>query len=463
MAQSLRTFVHGVVRAALASSSIVACGSSDGPVSQGDTGAFADEGTFACEAPLADILTNLTPAQPIDYIEFRTQTLDRTKTPIGLSAPTTDASAGTQCKTAADRAQCATALANAVLPDNPDSVDAGWIPGGNPSYRKPPNDPSSCCIDARTFLVVTSGDTVTSLVSTEEVARFFAPIDTLEEARLLAATKTMLVECNQEVYRTGWKKNDDGSWEFLVAYEACASHNRDRVHVSVDGTVSVVAREYQAIGICGRRPAGLLATNPSRGSAVAAFVAASAHLEAASVLAFRRLENELVGLDAPRALVHRARRARQDEIRHARDMSLLAHAFGADVLPVETSPVGERDLLSIAVENAVEGCTLETYGAIVAAFQAERASPELRPLLKKIARDEIRHAELARDVGVWLEGKLTPAERAAVAEARSEALELLRARLDVEPSPELVAELGVPTRAEALIMFEALEVSLAMS
>lgn len=114
------------------------------------------------------------------------------------------------------------------------------------------------------------------------------------------------------------------------------------------------------------------------------------------------------------------------------------------MLPVETSPVGDRDLLSIAVENAVEGCTLETYGAIVAPFQAERASLASRPLLKKIARDETRHAELAHDVAVWLDGKLTMPERAAVAKARAEALESLRARLDVEPPTELAAELGVP-------------------
>ncbi|AKV01326.1 putative lipoprotein [Labilithrix luteola] len=425
--------------------------------------AFADEATFACNAPLADILTNLTPKTSIDYIELRTQTLDYSKSPVALSAPTKVASAGTPCKTAADPTQCITALGNAVLPDNPDSVDAGWIPGGNPSYAKPPNSPSTCCINARAFLVVTTGDTVSPLYTTEDVARVFAPIDTLEEARLLASTRTMLVDCAPGIYRAGWKKNEDGSWELLVTFDACASHNRRRVHITVDGTVTVVAHEYQALGTCGRRPAGLLEARQSTASAVAAFVASSAHLEAASVHAFRRLERELVSHDAPPNLVRRARQARRDEIRHARDMSQLAHNLGADVPAVEVTDVGARDLVSIAVENVVEGCTLETYGAIVAAFQAERSAPEHRRLLREIAGDEIRHAELAHDVAAWLDTRLTDEERALVEAARAEALQSLRARLDVEPSSELVTKLGIPTRAEAADLLTGFESRLAMN
>lgn len=63
----------------------------------------------------------------------------------------------------------------------------------------------------------------------------------------------------------------------------------------------------------------------------------------------------------------------------------------------------DETLLSIAIHNAVEGCVSETWAAMMAQIQAERAeTPELRALFSTIARDEITHGQLAWDLHAWL-------------------------------------------------------------
>ena len=155
--------------------------------------------------------------------------------------------------------------------------------------------------------------------------------------------------------------------------------------------------------------------------------------------------------------MQRARRARAEEIDHARDTARLARQHGGVVPPLSVPDMSRRTLLAVALENAVEGCVRETYGALVAAFQAERAAPELRPLLRRIARDEASHAELAHDVARWLERKLTPAERAEVAQARADALATLAESLAQEPAADVVRVAGMPTSREARALLDGLD------
>ncbi|MDB4998572.1 MAG: putative lipoprotein, partial [Myxococcaceae bacterium] len=171
----------------------------------------------------------------------------------------------------------------------------------------------------------------------------------------------------------------------------------------------------------------------------------------------RRLELELRRFGAPSSFARRAQRARADEINHARDTARLARRFGATVPAVDIAPMGPRDLVAFALENAVEGAVRETYGALVAAFQAERASPELRPLLRRIARDEARHAELAHDIDRWVQPKLFADERALIAAVRAEALADLRAASAFEPDESVARIAGVPTAAEARILLDGLD------
>src|SRR5581483_682033 len=108
----------------------------------------------------------------------------------------------------------------------------------------------------------------------------------------------------------------------------------------------------------------------------------------------------------------RAREAARDERRHARTMTALARRRGATVPRVRATRRRSRALFDIALENAVEGCVREAYGALFAVWQSEHATdPRVRSAMRSIARDEATHAELAYDVHAWAREILQPDER----------------------------------------------------
>ncbi|MFI5306285.1 MAG: ferritin-like domain-containing protein [Polyangiales bacterium] len=182
---------------------------------------------------------------------------------------------------------------------------------------------------------------------------------------------------------------------------------------------------------------------------VADYLAQAAELEAASVFAFRQLARDLEAHRAPRPLVRAARRAAQDERHHTRIVGALARRFGARYDAPSVALTGARPLETLVSENAVEGCVRETFGALVATFQATRSSdPAVRGVMARIARDETRHAALAWRIARWAEPRLDRSTRARTAAARSQAIAELVAPTG-EPAPELVHVLGLPTRAES--------------
>ena len=139
-------------------------------------------------------------------------------------------------------------------------------------------------------------------------------------------------------------------------------------------------------------------------------------------------------------------------------MALLAHRFGATPAKVEVAPQHARTPFDIALENAVEGCVRETYGALVAEYQARTAAdPEIRSVLRRIARDEARHARLSHDVAAWLEPRLSSDERAAIARARADAIADLRAAVLHPPADEVARLAGMPKPRDARALLDALE------
>ena len=199
----------------------------------------------------------------------------------------------------------------------------------------------------------------------------------------------------------------------------------------------------------GRRPKGLCVSEPARGAALGQHFAEMARLERASVDAFRHLRRELVAHRAPWRLVRAAERAARDEVRHARATGSLARRHGSTPVAPTVLCTPVRDLETIAIENAVEGCVRETFGALVATWQARSAADTLvRATMKRIARDETRHSALALQVNGWLKGRLNPAARARVDEARRQALGDLVATCDSGP-PALRSSLGLPSRSLA--------------
>jgi hypothetical protein len=69
--------------------------------------------------------------------------------------------------------------------------------------------------------------------------------------------------------------------------------------------------------------------------------------------------------------------------------------------------------------------------------------------MKRIAADELRHAELAWSVARWLDRRLDPSARTRVRQARIRAVESLVRSAELPADPEVVSELGFPTPDEA--------------
>ena len=179
-------------------------------------------------------------------------------------------------------------------------------------------------------------------------------------------------------------------------------------------------------------------------------------LEAASVDAFRHLRRELIAHGAPRRLVRAAERAARDEVRHARMTRALATRYGGEVIAPRVEPRPVRNLEAVAIENAVEGCVREAFGALIACFQAAAArDPVIRAAMARIARDETRHAALAFEVDAWLRGKLGGSARARVEAARDRALGELASNA-VEAPAALRSTIGLPTRQQSRFLLDEL-------
>ena len=202
-----------------------------------------------------------------------------------------------------------------------------------------------------------------------------------------------------------------------------------------------------------------------RASALGRHFAQAAHLEAAAVDAFRILREELRAHGAPAELIDAASRAERDEVRHARMTAALARRHGTPVRARKPAPrkgrsasPAARSLETIAIENMIEGCVRETFGALAAEAQAMLAADgEVRAVMARIAPDETRHAALGWAVATWAEGKLDEGARARVAEARRAAVAELLHEADVEPSGELRTVAGIPSARTARELLERLD------
>jgi len=221
-----------------------------------------------------------------------------------------------------------------------------------------------------------------------------------------------------------------------------------------DAGAPVFQCTYCAVG---RRVDGFAPSAASGGGAVGGYFAAVAQLEAASVIAFARMARELAAHGAPEALVAEARRAADDERRHARDTARLARARGARVPRLRRLADDVRPLRAVALDNAAEGCVRETFGALVATWQAARAADaDVARVMDVIAVEETRHAALSWSVAAWLDGVLTDDDRAAVAAARAEAAAGLLAELAAPVDPVLVRDAGMPDAGAALALARAM-------
>jgi hypothetical protein len=149
--------------------------------------------------------------------------------------------------------------------------------------------------------------------------------------------------------------------------------------------------------------------------------------EHASVAAFARFTMLLLSAGAPPDLVVGSQRASLDEIHHAQACFALAQrygrrAYGPALLPVHDALV-PMSLAEMAALTAEEGCVGETLGAALAAEQLRVATdPEVRAILRKIAADEARHAQLAWRFAKWAADTGGQEVRHAIAQAAERAI-----------------------------------------
>jgi hypothetical protein len=145
---------------------------------------------------------------------------------------------------------------------------------------------------------------------------------------------------------------------------------------------------------------------PARRDGAAGWTAA-ALAEHASIAAFAALSLELLAHGAPADLLLGVQRAAADEVVHAQLCFAEASRCGAGPvgpgpLPFTAAVVPNRPLAEVAAAAVREGCLGETLGAALLGVAAERCpDARLARVLRRIARDEERHAALSWGIVAW--------------------------------------------------------------
>lgn len=299
-------------------------------------------------------------------------------------------------------------------------------------------------------VVFTEGDNVGTVRDAQALLALFGPVDTACEAELLIYAGGDELYEHEDFECTGKVRKEGGSYVLTRSVsDDCGKENK-RLETAIDasGTVKRTSTLVQGSPcfVTGRRPYALR-TSGGAMRGVGAFFARAAHLEAASVPAFRHLARELAVHGAPPELVRAAFASADDEVRHARAMAGFARRYGAAFVRPVVGAMPVRRLVDVAVDNAREGCVRETFGAVVAGVQARRAeTPAVRRAFTHIALDEARHAALAWAIDAWVMPRLSSRDRRRVHETRRMAADQL-AR-EISPLPAAVARrAGVPTAA----------------
>ena len=349
---------------------------------------------------------------------------------------------GTLCSKAMNADACRKAVATNADPN------AGWFA---PS--------SGDALHAPHTVVTTSGDEVRHLVTISELRALLGVIDTAKEAALLVTeTTTHRISCGEKNVHS----LQDGSFEILATTGTGCGDDIELhvVRVKRDGSIEVTERETIKRGDpncqIGRRFEGF-SDNAPMSENLGAFFGHMAHLEAAAVPAFERLARELAAHGAPKRLIAAARRSARDEVRHAAAVARLARRFGGTVPPLVVEELPIRSLEAIATENAAEGCVRETFGALVATYQANAArDPQIAKVMRGIARDETRHAQLSWEIASWAARQLDDAAHARIDGVVRAAVRQLRVDLTTPVCDEAIALAGFPGTDRAAALFDAI-------
>ncbi|MEM6788328.1 MAG: ferritin-like domain-containing protein [Myxococcota bacterium] len=322
------------------------------------------------------------------------------------------------------------------------------------------------------ILIVRQREAFVALTKDEELKAFFGAVDTPTEALFWALRGRYRLSCEGGA---NMNRKPDGYTLQVETGHTCgpgSGRYRHELLVKTIGDTEEKGKKLLEAGnprcAVGRLPSAAAATREGAAAAegptrVAAMLAEAAFLEASAVVAFDELTEELRELEAPDALITWAREAREEEVRHARLMGDLARDRGASIAPVPAvdSARPPRSAFAIALHNAEEGLVRESYGAVLAHYQATHADdPELRAAARAIAADETRHAAFSWALHAYLAAHhLTADERRAVAQHLLEARTELRTA-NHDYGHEVGNALGMPPPEVAAKLLDALDAQL---
>ncbi len=130
-----------------------------------------------------------------------------------------------------------------------------------------------------------------------------------------------------------------------------------------------------------------------------------------SIAAFGELALDLMAAGAPAELITRCHRAALEEAGHTQACLEVATLLDGREGAVAARPPGNTRrrprwrralLVRLAVESYLDGCIGEGSAArVLGALVAEARHPEVREVLRVLAREEMGHARLGRDVVRW--------------------------------------------------------------
>jgi hypothetical protein len=400
----------------------------------------------ACDGSDVAYTNGLLAKLQVDYVEYRE---DSSRPTIGADGrPTSDPlvikttklhGSGKLCGTAKDQAKCnAEVAAKKALSTDPANCSQIEVPFGYTGCKA-------------SYLVTTRGDAVDVVLTDNAFVQ--KSLTTLGEVLIAANFVGTNYSCQYDLPPT---YDDLGKGKYRVVGRTiggyCGEQLKNIVETSssdAPGATTKFIEKQQSTQPCaiGRRPEGLCDLIGAGGQQhpVGEFFAEAAKLEAASVHAFATMHRELAALGADAQLLERVESARKDEVRHTSLTVALARRYGTAPKRATIARAKSRSVLEIALENAVEGCVRETYGAVVAAYQARVAQdPAIAAALAEIAVDEAAHAQLSWDVADFLDAQLSGIEREQVSTARVRAAEQLHNELAIDVCDELQGAAGLP-------------------
>lgn len=392
-------------------------------------------------------IDGLKPATPVNYVELRSGFGRSMEFALPDGGVNVISATGTKCETATNPSACLTGF------DALNSRSGFYELCGQ------------ICVGYQ--LATTKGDLVTLIDTPQGFRDFLGAIDAPQEAAWRALTEGYGFECYEGAkYKTGVRAVDGGYEAVALQGSTCGPNTSLKqylLRVSADGTVTKVDEELLELGnpncAVGRRPEGLVGSRRHRASSpLARHFETTAALEAAAVEAFVVMERELRAHGAPASLAQRAHVAAEDERRHTNAMAALAKRFGGRPVHPHLTRRPVRALEAMALENVVEGCVRETFGALLAQRQALAASDvEVRERHHPIAVEETSHAALSWDLHGWMNTKLNARARRELRRASRQAVETLKRDFCASVEAGLAETAGLPSGDEAVAMVSALD------